>query len=186
MMDLHQFSKFFNEYQQRFIRFATTYIDDRMAVEDIVSESFAYFWDNRQRLPEGTNAPAYVLTVIKHKCIDHLRHEQICRDISDELRQLHSWELSTRIATLENFEPSDVFTAEIQKLVEEALERMPERTRLVFVMSRYENKPHAEIADTLGITVKGVEFHISKATKLLRVILKDYLPSLLLVSLFRL
>ncbi|MDE5759999.1 MAG: RNA polymerase sigma-70 factor, partial [Bacteroides sp.] len=77
-------------------------------------------------------------------------------------------------------------TAEIQKLVEEALERMPERTRLVFVMSRYENKPHAEIADTLGITVKGVEFHISKATKLLRVILKDYLPSLLLMNLFRL
>lgn len=53
-------------------------------------------------------------------------------------------------------------------------------------MSRYENKPHAEIADTLGITIKGVEFHISKATKLLRVILKDYLPSLLLMNLFRL
>lgn len=184
-MDLCQFSNFFNEYQQRFIRFAYMYVYDRMAVEDIVIESFTYYWDNKDRLPDDTNIPAYVLTTVKHKCIDYLRHEQVCQDASNELYQLYSWELSTRIATLENFEPSDIFTSEIQKLVDEALESMPERTRLVFVMSRYENKSHSEIAAILGITTKGVEFHISKATKLLRVILKDYLPSLLLFDFFR-
>ena len=108
----------------------------------------------------------------------------MCRDASDELYQLYSWEISTRIATLENFEPSEVFTSDIQRLVDEALEKLPEQTRRAFTMSRYENKSHQEIATTLGITVKGVEFHISKATRLFREVLKDYLPSFLLYTLF--
>ena len=181
-MDLRQFSNFFNEYRQKCIRFAYMYVADSLAGEDIVSESFTYYWNNKDRLPADANVPAYVLTAVKHRCIDYLRHEQVCQDSSNELYQLYSWELSTRIATLENFEPADIFTSEIQKLVDEALESLPERTRLVFVMSRYENKPYHEIAAVLGITTKGVEFHISKATKLLRVILKDYLPSFILFN----
>ena len=42
-------------------------------------------------------------------------------------------------------------------------------------MSRYENKSIKEIADALNISVKGVDYHISKALKALRVSLKDYL-----------
>lgn len=183
MMDVCQFSKFLNEYQQGFIRFAYTYVHDRMAAEDIVIESFTYYWDNRDKLVDNTNIPAYVLTTVKHKCIDYLRHEQVRQDVSDKLYELHSWELSTRIATLENYEPSEIFTSEIQKLIDEALEDLPEQTRRIFIMSRYENKSHGEIATLLGITTKGVEFHISKATKLLRLVLKDYLPSIILSTL---
>ena len=43
-------------------------------------------------------------------------------------------------------------------------------------MSRFENKMNKEIAENLGITVKGVEYHISKALKEFRISLKDYLP----------
>ena len=184
MMDLCQFSRFLNEYQQGFIRFAYTYVHDRMAAEDIVIEAFTYYWDHKDKITDASNIPAYVLTTVKHKCIDYLRHEQVCRNASDELYQLYSWEISTRIATLENFEPSEVFTSDIQRLVDETLEKLPEQTRRAFTMSRYENKSHQEIATTLGITVKGVEFHISKATRLFREVLKDYLPSFLLYTLF--
>ena len=43
-------------------------------------------------------------------------------------------------------------------------------------MSRIESMSHKEIAAKLDITTKGVEFHISKALKELRISLKDYLP----------
>lgn len=49
-------------------------------------------------------------------------------------------------------------------------------------MSRYENKSHKEIAALLEMTTKGVEFHISKSTRALRLALKDYLPVSLLFS----
>ncbi len=50
--------------------------------------------------------------------------------------------------------------------------------RRIFIMSRFENKSGKEIADILGITVKGVDYHMGKALKALRISLKDYLPIL--------
>ena len=49
-------------------------------------------------------------------------------------------------------------------------------------MSRYENKPHKEIAETLGMTTKGVEYHISQSLKKLHANLKDYIPLLAFLS----
>lgn len=180
-IDLNTFNQFFIEYQQRFVHFACTYVRDEVVAEDFVIESMMYYWENKDRLPVDTNIPAYVLTTIKHKCIDHLRHQQVHQEASDELSRLYAWELSDRIITLEDFEPYEVFTAEIQEIVDKTLESLPEQTKRIFIMSRYENKSHKEIATLLDMTTKGVEFHISKSTKALRLALKDYLPVSLLL-----
>lgn len=178
--DLHNFNCFFIDYQRRFIRFACTYVHDEAIAEDFVMESMMCYWENRERLSANINIAAYVLTVLKHKCIDYLRHQQTIQTVSDEISQIYSWELADRIATLEKFEPDEIFTTEIQKIVDETLAKLPEQTRRVFIMSRDENKTHKEIANILGITTKGVEYHISKATKLLRITLQDYLSASLI------
>lgn len=182
--NLTEFNHFFIDYQQRFVHFADTYVHDEAIAEDLVIESMMYYWENRDRLPADTNVPAYVLTAIKHRCIDHLRSQQIRQDASDEISRIYAWELSSRIVTLEDFEPNEIFTKEIQEIVDKTLDTLPEQTRRIFVMSRYENKPHKEIAELLAMTTKGVEFHISKATKALRIALKDYLPASILFIYF--
>ena len=53
---------------------------------------------------------------------------------------------------------------------------MPEKTRTIFMLSRYENKSYKEIAVLMNITPKGVDFHINKALKMLQTNLKDYFP----------
>lgn len=58
-----------------------------------------------------------------------------------------------------------LFTAEAQEIVNKTLASLPEQTRRIFIMSRYENKPYKEIAETLGMTTKGVEYHIAQALK---------------------
>ena len=160
----NNFNQFFIDYQRRFIHFASTYVHDEAVAEDFVIESIMYYWENKERLPSDINIPAYVLTVLKHKCIDYLRNQQV-----------------RQIATLEELEPNEIFTAEIQEIVNRTLETLPEQTRRIFAMSRYENKSHKEIADLLNMTTKGVEYHINKATKVLRIALKDYLPTTLLL-----
>ena len=55
---------------------------------------------------------------------------------------------------------------------------MPEKTRIAFIYDRLDGKSHKEIAEELGISVKGVEYHISRAVKMLRDNLKDYAPFL--------
>lgn len=89
-IDLNFFNKFFIDYQQRFVHFACTYVHDEAVAEDFVIESMMYYWENKDRLPADTNIPAYVLTTIKHKCIDHLRRQQIRQDVSDEISQIYA------------------------------------------------------------------------------------------------
>lgn len=83
-----------------------------------------------------------------------------------------------RVASLQACDPEELFGAEARRLVEEALDRLPPRTRDVFVRSRVGGQSYKQIAAETGTTVKSVEFEISKAMKLLRVVLKDYLPLL--------
>ena len=85
-------------------------------------------------------------------------------------------ELDMRISTLEACNPEDIFSTEVQQIVTATLALLPEQTRRVFEMSRFENKTNKEIAEELQLTVKGVEYHITKALKALRENLKDYLP----------
>ena len=151
------FNQLFTDYKGRFTRFAQTYVRNTAVAEDIVIDSLVYYWENRQRLDENTNIPAYVLTVIKHKCLNHLQQQQIHKDI-------------------EACNPNELFNAEAMEIVNRTLAKLPARTREIFIMSRMKNMSHKEIAAKLDITTKGVEFHISKALKELRISLKDYLP----------
>ena len=137
----NNFNQFFIDYQRRFIHFASTYVHDEAVAEDFVIESIMYYWENKERLPSDINIPAYVLTVLKHKCIDYLRNQQVRQMASDKIFQIYSWELSNRIATLEELEPNEIFTAEIQEIVNRTLETLPEQTRRIYAMSRYENRP---------------------------------------------
>lgn len=177
--DIISFNRLFTENHARFVRFASTYVDDRMAAEDIVMEAMMYYWENRRRLEFGLNSPAYIFTAIKNKCLNYLRDKQYRQQASEQLMEHASWKLSLQLATLEACDPEELFSDEIERLVNEALGRLPETTRRIFIMSRFEEKSHREIAAEMNMSVKGVEYHISKATSALKHALKDFLPILL-------
>lgn len=170
------FDQLYKDYQAQFVRFASTYVRDHAIAEDVTIEALMYYWENRHTIERESNIPAYILTIIKHKCLNHLRHVQIHEDYSDKIQSYSLWELNTRIATLEACEPYDLFAAEIHEIVKKTLEKLPEQTQKIFLQNRYENKSYKEIAAHFNITAKGVEFHIAKALKALRISLKDYFP----------
>ena len=75
-MEELQHIEIFNDvfaHRERFVRFAFSYLQDLSAAEDLVMDSFVYYWENRQRLDCKGNVPAYNLTVVKHKCLDYLQ-----------------------------------------------------------------------------------------------------------------
>lgn len=176
--DIYAFNRLFTDYKSRFIHFANTYVGDSMLAEDIAIESLMYYWENRDKLASGSNVPAYILTTIKHKCLNHLQRLRTREEITEYLKDCDTWELNLRIATLEACNPEKLFSDELQSLVHKALETLPEQTRDIFIRSRYENQSHKEIASALGISTKSVEFHITKSLKVLRIALKDYFPLL--------
>lgn len=173
--NLDDFNKLFADYQKRFIRFANSFVRDQAVAEDITVDSFMYYWENRHSLNHDTNIPAYILTTVKHKCLNYLEHIRVREEYAESAKSHAAWELNLRISTLEACEPEELFSQEIQCMVDKALQSLPEQTREVFVMSRYENKSNKEIAVALNISVKGVEYHITKTLSLLRKVLKEYL-----------
>lgn len=68
ILDLKAFNRLFGEYQQRFIRFAGTYVSDAATAEDIVMESFMAAWEKRDML-SASAFPPYALTIVKNKCL---------------------------------------------------------------------------------------------------------------------
>ncbi|WP_373822510.1 sigma-70 family RNA polymerase sigma factor, partial [Bacteroides heparinolyticus] len=63
--------------------------------------------------------------------------------------------------------------------IEDALKKLPEKYREAFVLNRIEGKTYNEIAATLGVSSKTIDYRIRQALKCLRDELKDYLPLLL-------
>jgi len=173
--EIKAFNDLFNTYQGRFIRFAYSYVRDKDLAEDFTNEALSYYWENRKNLKSDSNIPAYILKVIKNKCLNHLQHQQVHLEVTSILMEHQQWELQTRISGLQACDPENVFRQEIIEIVDRTLNKLPEQTRRVFRMSRIENKSHKEIAEYLGITVKGVDFHIAKALKVLRRNLNDYI-----------
>lgn len=171
---LSSFDEIYLTYRAKFIRFALFYVSDKQAAEDIVTDSFVYYWENRSRLPEDTNVPAYILTCVKNRCLTFLRDIRLHQEILSGIQELEEWKLHLKISSLEACEPFDLFTLEMHQLVKRAVDKLPEKTRRIFLMSRMGDLSHKEIAERTGLSVKTVEFHITKAIKLLRKYLKDY------------
>ena len=177
--DIKRFNDIFVTHRDRYIRFAYSYTYNQEVAEDLVTESLMYYWENRQRLEEIKDIPLYILVTLKNKCLDYLQHERTWNNIAENLLSDKEWELQMRISSLEACEPETLFSHEIQELVNQALAKLPEKSRQIFIMSRYEGKNYQTIAKETNLSVKSVEFHISKSLKLLRKELKDYLPCLL-------
>jgi RNA polymerase sigma-70 factor (ECF subfamily) len=173
-----QFSGFemlYRNFYQKAFHFTKSYVFDDLIAEDIVSEALIKLWEQIRR--EDVRKPdALLLTIIRNKALDHLRHERIREEAFNEIRNNYKEELGMRISMLEACNPEDIFTAEIQQIVKDTLATFPEQTRLIFEMSRFEYKSNKEIAEKLGFTIKNIEYHISKVLKALKISLKDYLP----------
>ncbi|GHU99235.1 DNA-directed RNA polymerase sigma-70 factor [Bacteroidia bacterium] len=170
--NIHDFTTLFNQHSRRFVDFAATYVG-RDAAEDIVMDAFLYYWERHDRLANDTNPPAYILTTVKHKCLNLLRSRKVQMEVKEKLAFQSARALDVRISTLEALDAEEIFSDRVRQALRNAIDSLPARARAIFIMSRIDEKTYREIAEQLSITVKSVEFELTKATRLLRAILKN-------------
>ena len=182
--DILNFNKLYNDYYQQFVHFAMGYVRDEAKAQDFVSDAFAAYWECKNTLLTDTNAPGYILTIVRNKCLNYLQHKKVKLKAIEELTDHAQWVLNTKINTLEACNPEKIFSQEIEQIIENTLEKLPQKTAQIFQMSRYELLTHREIAQQLKLSTKSVEYHISKALSELRINLKDFLISILLIFSF--
>ena len=152
--DIKRFNNIFVTHRDRYIRFAYSYTYKQETAEDLVTESLMYYWENRHRLEEVKDIPLYILVTLKNKCLDYLQRERTWNNIAENLLSNKEWELQMRISSLEACEPETLFSNEVQELVNQALAKLPEKSRHIFIMSRYEGKNYQTIAKETNLSVK--------------------------------
>lgn len=182
--DILNFNKLYNDYYQQFVRFAMGYVRDEAKAQDFVSDAFAAYWESKATLISNTNAQGYILTIVRNKCLNYLQHKKIKLRAIEELTDHAQWLLNTKINTLEACNPDKIFSQEIQQIIENTINKQPQRTAQIFRMSRFEQLTHREIAENVKLSTKSVEYHISKVLAELRIQLKDFIITILILFSF--
>jgi RNA polymerase sigma-70 factor, ECF subfamily len=180
--DTNTFNVVYKSYYFRLFAFAKSYLRDDYLAANIVQDAFMSLWEKRENLLTDTYLPSYLLTIVKNNSLNHLNHLKTRMKVEDNLQSSHLRELELRCLTLKACDPEQMFHSEVQSIVEKTLKSLPEQTRKTIHLSRFEGLSNKEIASKLNITVKGVEFHITKALKALRENLKDYLIVMFLMG----
>jgi RNA polymerase sigma-70 factor, ECF subfamily len=171
------FNEIYTTYYKKSLSYVKSYVHDDMAAEDIVSESLIRLWEEMRKITIDP-VPPFLFSILKNRSLDYLKHQIIRQNVHDHITEVLNRELAIRTSSLEASDPNDIFSAEVQQIIEKTLQTLPERTREIFVMSRFGNMTYKEIAEQFQISVKGVDYHIMQAVKELKVALKDYLPFL--------
>ena len=171
-------SIYINNFSRLFL-FAKEYVLFDEEAENIVQDIFLMLWEKKDILRVDVSLTAYLFTLVKNKCIDFLRHRMVEQIYSENIQQEYNEELNVKLFALESFDHNFSSEEQIEILLRNAIDKLPERCRLIFIKSRIEGKKYKEIAEELNLSVNTVEGQISIALKKLREELKDYLPLLL-------
>jgi len=164
----------FLRYHAVLCRVSFRIVNDKEEAKDVVQEVFIKVWQHRESLNIEFSLEAYLRRAVVNTSLNRMESRRKFTNDSLESVFVNQGEPSA--------DPSD--EKELSAQLDQALEKLPVRTKAVFTLIRFEDMSYREVAEVLGISMKAVEKEMMKALKLLRVSLKDYLPLILLPLLY--
>lgn len=156
------FEDLFKDQYKRLVRVANGYCHRLEIAEEVVQEVFIDYWEKKKWNQEIDNLPAYLKKAVVYRCIDVIRKQKR----SPEHKGL---EIIDDITISSDLTAEDILISqENYNYLKREISKLPERTREVFMLSRFERMSYKEISEQLNITDKTVEYHISKALKTIK------------------
>ena len=165
--DHHAFNELFNRYWQKMLIKAKITLGSESEAEEIVQTVFLNIWRRRKDIKLKNSFHTYLSASIKYEIIDLLASSARRRQIY-EAAELSNIQFDNSINAWMDYESS-------RQLLEETVSALPEKCQLVFRLSREAGLSEAEISDKLGISIKTVGAHKTKALKALRNALQQFL-----------
>lgn len=150
------FSTLFKKYYEPLYQFAGRFVKDAQAAENIVQNAFVDLWTHREHLHIKSNLKSYLYTMVKNHSLNYLKKEKSFVSIDE------------RPCFQENLDSSpeeNVIKREWHTAVHQAIDKLPEQCRLIYLMKRYDNLKYTEIAEMLNISVNTVKTQMKRALK---------------------
>jgi RNA polymerase sigma-70 factor, ECF subfamily len=165
------FEDVFKMHYSHLCSYANKFVLDIDAAEEIIQELFFQIWQKKEDLDITTSLKSYLFRAAHNSSLNYIKHKNIQLKYKEQT-----------IAEQQDFSYVQSGSSEINELqnkIRQAIDKLPQERRKVFVMNRYDELSYKEVAEKLNISVKTVENQIGKALKFLREELKDYMPLIL-------
>ncbi|GAB3989443.1 RNA polymerase sigma-70 factor [Spirosoma daeguense] len=162
--DRDAFAEIYSRYWSLLYRLAYQKLRSRETAEELVQDLFVSIWTKRNQTTIRELRP-YLLTALRFSIINHIEslrvHERFVTYYESFLSQTDT-------------EPADELALQdLTDAVERSLQTLPEKSQQVFRMSRFEYLTIPEIAQHLGLSEKAVEYHLTRALRVVRENLRD-------------
>lgn len=179
--DRKAFTRIFHLYNPRLSYFARAYVIDEEVALNMVQDAFLKLWENSKNLKNSTSINAYLYTLTRNNCLNYLKHQKVEAKYHQKVTT-DTLALELNYGALKRLEYDLYDFEEVQRIIDQTIELLTPQCKQVFLYSRFDNLTNAEIAEKLGISVKAVEANITRALKIFRLELKDYLSLVFFLS----
>ena len=164
--DIKVFESLFYSFHPGMLLYSISILHDRSLAEEVVQDVFYNIWKNKNEFLIKTSWHSYLYKSVYNNSLMVLRKKDRVISLEEE---------TIKNLAVNDSDPSEEIDFNVlNNAVTKTLESMPERTRRVFSMSRYEGMKYKEIASKLSISIKTVEANMGKALRAFRLSLKDY------------
>ena len=158
--DLFAFDKLFSKYSKKLYYFAKGYLGSKEDAEGLVQEVFLMVWNKRKELKEHLSFNAFLYTVTYNAIRKYFRKKAREKKYLDRFLVDYDGKYNKTV--------TDIEYNNLLELANEAIEKLPEKRKLIFQLSRHKGLSNIEIAKRLDISKKTVENQIHSALKFLR------------------
>jgi RNA polymerase sigma-70 factor (ECF subfamily) len=164
--DEHAFGELFKRYWRKVYAMAYARVRSKEVTEEIVQELFTSLWDKRHSTVIR-DLEAYLFQAVKFKTLNYLE--------SKIVREKY-WEYYKKYVPLqENATDCAVAFDDLVDAIEDGMKELPEKSRKVFRLYRMEGWSVPEIATSLNLSEKAIQYHLTQSVKKLRMHLKNYI-----------
>jgi len=164
--DEQAFSVLFFKYLPVLQVFASKFTKSEDAAEEIIQDAFLRVWLNRDKLADVENVKAYLYKYVSNECLSYLRKKLKEDKVVDAFtaKQPNSHNHTADVVNLN----------EINKIVADAVEKLPEQRKKIYQLSRGDGKSIPEIAEILNISPNTVKNALVIALKSIRIHLDQH------------
>lgn len=174
--DSESFESLYHLYHKRVYAFALNLLNSTSDAEEIVQNVFLALWVQRNSLDISSSFTSYLFSIVRYKVYDFI-HQKINHEAYVKYTFEHNHEYSF-------ITDDEISYKELEKSFQQAIQKLPERRREIFILSRIEKLSYKEISEKLGISENTVDTQIRNALNFLRLQMGDYLVVILsLISL---
>jgi RNA polymerase sigma-70 factor (family 1) len=153
------FTTLFNLFLPKLHPFILRFTRSELATQEIIQETFIRVWLNRDKLEEIENPGGWLYKVASNECYSYVRKAVLNNKFSNVIA-----------GDVEGVNPThDKLDArDINRLVTEAVYKMPAQRRKIYLMSRDEGKTIAQIAAALQISPNTVKNSLVTSLRFIR------------------